>query len=66
MVFTEIFYYHCCLLCGASCIAIDLVAAANNAGMEDRAYRWNTCPFLVFFPDDNGIHSYSQGVFQTD
>jgi hypothetical protein len=53
-------------VCGTAGIAPDLVAPANDAGMEDRAHNRHTCSQLDLVPGHNGIPSNAQGVLQAN
>jgi hypothetical protein len=66
MVFPKILYYHRSLLSGASGVPPDLVAATNDACMEDRTHHRNPCSQLDIVPYHDGIHSYNQGVLQAN
>jgi predicted nucleic acid-binding Zn ribbon protein len=46
--------------------APDLVASANDVGMEDRTHHRNPGAQLDSVPSLIGIHPYSQGVLQAD
>ena len=66
MVFQEIICYNCNLLCWASGITLDLVAATNYFGMENRTYNRNIYSQLDIVRDYDGINSYHQGVLQSN
>ena len=66
MVFPKILYYPCGSLGGAFGITLDLVASANDTGMEDRAHHRNPSSHLDPVPTHDGIHSFNQGVLQAD
>ena len=62
MVFPNNLHRHRNLYCGASGIALDLVAATNDAGMEDRSHVRNPCSKLDIVQSYAGVHTYDQGV----
>lgn len=64
MVFPEILYYNRTLLCWAFGPAPDLVAPANNSGLEDRPHDRDPRSQLDPVSNHNGIHSCDQGVLQ--
>jgi len=51
MVFPKTLYYHRILLCGASGVAPDLVAATNDESMEDRTHHRNPCSQFDLVPN---------------
>jgi hypothetical protein len=51
---------------GTSGVALDLVASANVARMEDRTHFRNPCSQLDLVPNNGGIHSDDQGLLQSD
>jgi len=62
MVFPKTLYDLCLLLGGTSGVAPDLVAATNDAGMEDRTHHRNPCAQLDIVPKHDGIYPCNQGV----
>jgi len=66
MVFPKILHYHRSLLCGASGVALGLVASTNEVGMENRTHNSNPCSQLDLVPSHDGIYSYYQGVLQAN
>ena len=57
---------HCCRdpLCGAPGIAVDLVASADDAWLEDRTHHRDPRAELGHVPSDYGVRPDPQGVFQ--
>ena len=66
MVFPKTLHYLCTLLRGASGVAPDLVASANDAGLEDRTHHSDPCTQLVILPGHDGIDSDNKGLLQAD
>ena len=66
MVFSEICHCPRNCLCGAFGLAVDLVAATNVEGMEDRTYDSNPCSQLALVRGYDGGRTYSPGVLRNN
>ena len=64
MVFPKIHYRHRRGLRRASGVAVDLVAPANDTGMEDRTHHSHLGTQLDVVPGHDRIHSHFQGLLQ--
>ena len=64
MVFQDIIYCLCALLCGTFGAAADLVASRHVAHMEDRAYNCDTRPELDTVQIDPELHPHDNRLLQ--
>ena len=66
MVFQDIVHCPRDLLCGAFCIAVDLVAAEYATSLENRTVDQHPCTQLVLVPSNPDVDQHLETVLRSD